>query len=97
MTNGPLILVPDPPAWPTLQRPIDMARELCNTVRPPGIPELEYSSMEHRGLYIDHRGPFLVESAQRVVASALARTLDRAACQTALTPKSCAGLVRQIL
>ena len=64
-TGWPLSAVPGPPAWPTLWRPIDRAQKLCNNFRPPGIPELEYSPMEYRGSYIDHLGPFSIESAQQ--------------------------------
>ena len=46
-----------------------MAHESCNTFRPPRIPEPEYSPVEYRGLYIDHLGPFSVESAQQAVGS----------------------------
>ena len=44
-----------------------MAQELCNNFRPPGIPELEYSPMEYHELYIDHLGPFSIESARQPV------------------------------
>ena len=70
-TSGPLSVVPDLPAWPTLQRPIDMARESHNTSRLPCIPGLEYRPMEYRGLYIDHLDPFSVEFAQQDVSSGI--------------------------
>ena len=75
MTSGPVSVVPDPPAWPTLQHPID-THESSNNFRPPGPGiELEYSParqiqlpepMTYRGFSIDRLGPFSVESAQAV-------------------------------
>lgn len=65
-TNGSLSVVPDPPACPTLQRPIEMAPASYDNLRPPCIPELEYSPLEYRRLYL---GAFLVESAPLAVGS----------------------------
>ena len=70
-TSEPLSAAPDPPAWPTLWHPIDMAQELYNNFRPLGIPELEYSPMEYHGLHIDHLGPFSIDSARPPVCPGL--------------------------
>ena len=70
-TSTPLSVALDPPAWPTLQRPIDMAQESYKTFRPPCISEFEYSPVEYGGSYIDLLGPCSVESAQQAVISGI--------------------------
>jgi len=66
VTSAHLSVIPDLPAWPINWPGYN---RFSHNNPPPWVPALEYRPTEYKGLYIDHLGPFSVESSRCPVGS----------------------------